>query len=131
MMVYGESSVFDTGAGSDQLLGPPTRRMSASADGPLGYGRRKDRSESRDRAKPEPEAAALVLGNFQGVVVIDMGFVMVRTAGQQQYHISAVRILRSATIVLVAGCWYNSSTAALQLTAVRIGSSFWCRCCRW
>lgn len=83
-MVYGETSTFDTGAGSDQHLGPPARRMSASADGPLGYGRRRERSESGDRAKPEPEAAALVLGNFQGVVVIDMGFVMVRT--QQQYE---------------------------------------------
>lgn len=79
-MVYGETSTFDIGAGGDHRLGPPSRRMSASADGPLGYGRRRERSESRDRAKPEPEDAALVLGNFQGVVVIDMGFVMVSTS---------------------------------------------------
>lgn len=62
---------------------------------------------SRDRAKPEPEAAALVLGNFQGVVVIDMGLVMVRTAGQQQFvlYFGRVRILRSGTIVCTSiGC---------------------------
>lgn len=107
MMVYGETSTFDTGAGSDPHLGPPARRMSASADGPLGYGRRRERPESRDRAKPEPEAAALVLGNFQGVVVIDMGFVTVRiitrSPGIRQQHsrssTSAVPILRSCTIV--------------------------------
>ena len=92
MMVCGETSTFDTGAGSDQHLGPPPRRMSASADGPLGYGRRRERSESRNRAKPEPEAVALVLGNFQGVVVIDMGFVMVRTAVQQQQYVSYIPV---------------------------------------
>lgn len=53
-------------------LGPPSRRLSSSVDGPLRGGRRR-----APVALPE-SSAALVLGNFQGVVLLDMGTVKVR-----------------------------------------------------
>lgn len=66
------------GAGLDAAehdrLGPPSRRLSSSVDGPLRGGRRR-----ASVALPE-SSAALVLGNFQGVVLLDMGTVKVRRA---------------------------------------------------
>lgn len=58
---------------------PPSRRMSSSADGPLrNGGRRRERGGSMASAAGSiPEPVVLVLGNFQGVVVLDMGLVMV------------------------------------------------------
>lgn len=61
MMVFGASD-------HDTL--PPRRRLSASVEGPIGRGR------GRGTSSP-PVAVSLVLGNFQGAVVIDMGLVKV------------------------------------------------------
>lgn len=76
MMVFGAIA----GATTDDLdLGlPPARRMSSSADGPLGKGRRRRGGREGGTATAAmPETVALVLGNFQGVVVLDMGLVTV------------------------------------------------------
>lgn len=80
MMVLGA-----TRASADDVdLGlPPARRLlSSSVDGPLGNGRRRG-GEGRDGAAAAavPETVVLTLGNFQGVVVLDMGLVTVRSCG--------------------------------------------------
>lgn len=101
-MVFGATP----GATADDVdLGlPPARRMSSSADGPLGNGRRRGRWREGESssAAAVPETVVLVLGNFQGVVVLDMGVVTVSLG----------------TIVVVApvGVVYIRSTAVTDAT---------------
>ena len=81
MMVFGATAAEATADDVDLGL-PPARRMSSSADGPLGNGRRRERareggSSSAAAAVAVLEPVVLVLGQFQGVVVLDMGVVMV------------------------------------------------------
>lgn len=73
MMVFGGSTATAAAAPAhDGDLGrPPTRRMSSSAEGRLGDGRGRGGGQV-------PETAVLVLGNFQGAVVLDLGLVTVR-----------------------------------------------------
>lgn len=101
MMVFGA-----TRASADDVdLGlPPARRLSSSVDGCLGNGRRRGGGGGRDGATAVaavPEIVVLVLGNFQGVVVLDMGIVKVRSylcwhrqpydRTQQMHHTSLLK----------------------------------------
>lgn len=76
-MVFGATA--GATADDDVHLGlPPGRRKSSSADGPpLGNGRRRGRRREGGSAAAVPETVVLVLGEFQGVVVLDMGVVTV------------------------------------------------------
>lgn len=70
--------VFGATADDVDLGLPPARRMSSSADGPLRKGRRRGGGRDEEAiAGAAPETVVLVLGNFQGVVVLDMGLVAV------------------------------------------------------
>lgn len=79
MMVFGATRAS---ADDDVGLGhglPPARRLSSSVDGPLGNGRKRVGvgSDGAAAAAAVSETVVLVLGNFQGVVVLDMGIVTV------------------------------------------------------
>lgn len=82
MMVFGATAVGATANDDDTPLGSQMpRRLSSSVDGSLGrVPRRGGGKGGGGSTKPLPEAAALVLGNFQGVVVMDMGLVAVGSA---------------------------------------------------
>ena len=80
-MVFGAATAVGATADEVDLGRPPARRMSSSADGPLRNGHRRGRGRegvsASSSAAAVPETVVLVLGNFQGVVVLDMGVVMV------------------------------------------------------